>query len=264
MLFSIDPITEPGGVWLVLSVEDLKEEYDPSNIEDTIVTPERLATKSFPLLSTSNKNHHNNNIDDNLSPRDVWIRNIKYKFIWLLTRRYSFRVNWAPNFPINVKANVYSARGMLSKGKITWKANQHDMESFQQQEDIRRLEDVPLWPCPRLYVHIVAKNEGVFIPPLSSQRKIHGVFWSRIFKIAEAYIGPLTNKIAQEEAAAASRSIPVHLIFEPLYLFVIPKTSLSLLIILVPLLFTATLFIIPPLSAAFTSMAAKEKHIKTE
>lgn len=260
ILFSINPATQPEGVWLILAMKP--EDYDASNMEETIIKPERLATKSFPLLSTFK--------DDDVSPRDLWFKNIKNKFIWSFKNRFSFRINWAPNFAIKVDTQVYSARNMLIKGKITWKANQLDMESYQQEEDLKNsIQDLPLWPCPRLYVHIVGKEEGILIPPPASRRKDSGLFWSLIFQIAEAYIGPLTNnkKIDYKDATAAAPSksaIPVHLIFEPLCLFAIPQTSLSLLAMLVPLFIAATFFILPPILTAFTSMAKEEKHNKKD
>jgi hypothetical protein len=150
---------------------------------------------------------------------------------------------------------------MLKQGKITWKADDQDMETLQQDEDLIGV-DIPMWPCPRLYVHIVAKEFGIRIP---SQQDIddtdRNAVWKWIFRAAEVYMGPLMSKLKDADKTAQT-PIPVHLVLEPLYLGFVPQTALTLLAVLLPLLGVTYLMILPPVTAAIQNMATE--HIKTE
>jgi hypothetical protein len=245
-------------VWLVLDLTS--EKAEPASTETADITPESLATKSFPLLSRATFSPSTAS-----TPRDEWIQRKKNHLVWtLFTKRFSFRVNYAANFPISIDATVHSARSMLKAGKITWKSDDldKDMETIQQDEDLIGV-DVPTWPCPRLYVHIVAEEYGVSIPPRQVIRDEDvNVIWRWIYNAAELYVGPLMSKPNNLEATAQT-PIPVHLVFEHVYLGFIPQTSLTLLAVLIPLLSVAYFIILPQISAAVQSMA-KEERIKTE
>lgn len=221
---------------------------------DAAITPERLATSAFPLLTADHQR--------DLAPRDRWLRNTKNKLRWFFFKRFTFRVTWPPNFPINVDLKVHTARSMLTEGKIKWTANEKDMRSIQEEDDLGRL-DIPSWPCPRLYLHLKPRSFGVPIPPRQS---LADYSWLHRFlsAITEAYIGPLVSNLPDIEEAAAATPIPIHLVLEPLILGFIPQTALTLMAVLIPTLTLVSIFIVPRILAKFDSIMHEEDHLKTE
>jgi len=221
---------------------------------DNITTPQSLATKAFPLLS---KGHN-----DHITPRDRWFQNLWNKIYWTFYNRFTVRVNWAPNFFLSVKAEIYSARSMLTKGKITWKANEEDMGNLQQEQELQG-QETSLWPCPRLYVHLSAKEDRIQIPAPSTTQDESSTIWKIFVAVAESYMGPLTGNVEDPDATSMT-PIPVHLILEPLYLLVIPQTALTLLAILVPLIAVTIVWVLPPIAKALKAVASEQHHIKTD
>jgi hypothetical protein len=255
-LFSIDPTTQTDGVWLILAL-DPEEAYleMKSSPGEKITTPQSLATRAFPLLSKGHRDH--------LTPRDQWLQGVWSHLKWTFHNRYTFRLTWAPNFFIHADVQVHNARSMLAKGKITWKANEEDMESLQQDQELAS-EDASVWPCPRLYVHILAKEDKVQIPPrrMQGDQDRGNVIWKVFEYLAEWYLGAL---VGDGSDGGDSTPIPVHLILEPLYLGVIPQTALGFLAVLVPLLAVAAVWIVPPLSQTLHRfISSEEQRLKVD
>ncbi|UZJ55840.1 hypothetical protein CBS101457_005160 [Exobasidium rhododendri] len=259
-LFSINPATQIDGVWLILALdpEEASLELTSAAEAGTITTPESLATKAFPLLSNGHYDH--------LTPRDRWLLNVWNRTKWRLSHRFTFRITWAPNFFLKVDAEVHTAKSMLAKGKITWKANEEDMVNLQQEQELS-VEETNLWPCPRLYVHIVAREERVPIPAKPPLDEHSNIVWKAFVRLAEAYIGPLVGKEGDDDTERRhSTTVPVHLILEPLYVGVLPQTALGLLAILVPVIAFAVVWVVPPITEALHRIVSEgeEQRIKTE
>lgn len=253
-LFSLTPSLQPDGVWLVLAFDPEDSLVDAG---DTIAvtTPQSLATKAFPLLSRG--------FDDEATPRDRWLRRVGNRMAWQLGKRFSFRVNWAPNFAIDVTAHVHTARSMLASGSVDWKANEEDMERLQrEQERDPDGEQAEVWPCPRLYVHIAATETGIAIPARRESPDPNSTWaWSLLMNLAEAYMGGLT--VSPDQGSSAPSPIPVHLVLERVYVGVVPHASLALLAVLVSLITVAVVCILPRVSRAMKAMAGQER-IKEE
>lgn len=242
-------------MWLVLSLETKEEREHLARVSSALeTTPQELVTASFPLLSRG--------YDTDRIPRDRWLHNTYQQAVWFCSKRFSFRVNWAANFPLRVSASVHTPDSMLAQGGARYRANDEEVAPGDL-EHVPRLAggtdpdngDVPQWPCPRLYVHLAVVDEGVAIPPRpreqSARSSMQDWAWKAIVTVAEGYLGPLAadpRSASAHESSAPSPllPIPLHIVWEPLHAGAIPSTAMSLLVVLVPALVIAYLFIIPP------------------
>lgn len=250
-LFSLDPVNEPD-VWIALDLVDVQEVEQTVDADvsapsvdrslstrkaTTSILPSDLHSSGFPLISRD--------IQSQLTPRDLWLKMLPKRLEWYLySKRFTFRVDWSANFPIKVQANVHTPHSMLAAGKARWQANEHEFDENRRTEE-QDLIDAVYWPCPRVYVHLKVDVEALPIPP----RKQHSVskrsglpaILDMFSHASEWYIGPLTNpsdsaSLDGSQTSKVVSPVPVHLILEPVYLGFIPHTSLSLFMVLIPLL----------------------------
>lgn len=256
-LFSLDPVNEPE-VWIALDLEDVIDSgekvdinADSSNGDRSLSTrkatisilPSELHSDAFPLISRD--------VQTQFSPRDLWLKLLPKRIGWYLySKRFSFRINWPANFPIKVQANVHTPHSMLAAGKASWQANEHIFDENRRTEE-EDLIDAIYWPCPRIYVHVKVDIEALPIPPSRrDQESGSSVVWDTLLSLSEWYIGPLTNpsdSINMDESSNGKiiSPVPVHLILEPIYFGFIPHTSLSLFMVLIPLLIFSTFVLLP-------------------
>ena len=255
-LFSLDPVNEPE-VWIALDLEEVIASgenvdivTDSSNSDRSLSTrkattsilPSELHSDAFPLISRD--------IKTQLSPRDLWLKLLPKRLGWYLySKRFSFRINWPANFPIKVQANVHTPHSMLAAGKASWQANEHRFDENRRTEE-EDLIDAIYWPCPRIYVHVKVDIEALPIPPAKKQESGSSLVWDTLLNLSEWYIGPLTNPSDSVNMDESSKDkiispVPVHLILEPVYFGFIPHTSLSLFMVLIPLLIFSTYVLLP-------------------
>lgn len=85
-------------------------------------------------------------------------------------------------------------------------------------------QDPPMFPCTKIYLHLVPVSTGVPIPPpaIDSTRSGSGKI---LTQIAERLYGPLWSASPRQQ----DRTYPVHLTLEPLYFGAVPRTALTLL-----------------------------------
>lgn len=86
--------------------------------------------------------------------------------------------------------------------------------------------DVPRFPCPKLYLHLVVRETGVPIPPADVTREVSA--FKRLFWLAETVFGSLASEAETREKAESVRTAPIHLTLERLYLGAVPATALSM------------------------------------
>lgn len=284
-LFSLDPVNEPE-VWIALDLEDLEDMEGNKNMFDihtsnsnpdrslstrkatTSVLPSSLHSNGFPLISRE--------IQTQFSPRDLWLKMLPKRLNWYLySKRFTFRTTWPANFPIKVQANVHTPHGMLAAGKARWQANEHEFDESRRTEE-QDLIDAIYWPCPRVYVQLHVEIEALPIPPpkvqIESEQSRQSPLWTLLVNLSEWYIAPLTNpnfsKGSDDKGTRQSESskekiissIPVHLILEPIYLGFIPHTSLSLFVILIPLLLFSTFVLAPIVTRQISHILAEDDH----
>lgn len=243
-LFSLLPDSQPD-VWLALTLVPPDDDLSPAvDIFAASITPQQLSSRSFPLLSRGH--------EDEKSPRDRWLSRLPRLTSWYLwSKRFSFRVNWSANFPLRVTATVHSPQSMLAAGKARWQANGHEVAEDRRSRD----EDIdsPQWPCPRVYIQLRVGDDAVHIPPKRLSKghdeeptSIERRAYNALVKLAEIYVGPLTNGDRPPPTVQADAlPVPVHLVLEPLYLGFVPHTALGFLALLVPTIALAYVFVVP-------------------
>ncbi|KAN0063764.1 hypothetical protein ACQY0O_003814 [Thecaphora frezii] len=99
-----------------------------------------------------------------------------------------------------------------------------------------------MYPCPKVYLHLVAFEDGVAIHPERGRRYPTSPVDRAvdiIYHLGEATIGRLvsSNTVAEAEGEGEgeeARLIPIHLTLEPLTLGVVPATAWHLIALLVP------------------------------
>ncbi|PWN31950.1 uncharacterized protein FA14DRAFT_168953 [Meira miltonrushii] len=272
-LFSLDPVNEPE-VWIALDLEDVKEmeemmDFDTSASSadrslstrkaTTSILPSDLHSSGFPLISRD--------IQSQFSPRDLWLKMLPKRLGWYTySKRFTFRVDWSANFPIKVQANLHTPHSMLAAGKARWQANEHEFDENRRTEE-QDLIDAIYWPCPRVYVHLQVDVEALPIPPrrpkFVSKQSGSSSLWDMFLNLSEWYIEPLTNpsNSASMDGSPTSKivsPVPVHLILEPVYLGFIPHTSLSLFMILIPLLLLSSYVLTPIVKNKITQILTED------
>lgn len=121
----------------------------------------------------------------------------------------------------------------------------------------------PHFPCTKLYLHLVAQQVGVPIPP-PTDLSVSASKSGPLFQVAEKVFGALTSASPNQSRGklGARESVPIHITLERLYLGGIPATALSMALPMLLMLVVGWLGIRPMLE----SMLAKRetKHGKQE
>lgn len=108
----------------------------------------------------------------------------------------------------------------------------------------------PLFPCPKIYLHVVVRKTGVPIPPpatshLSQAEGVRGaLFW-----LAERVFGPLAAAAVEDEEGETGESAPIHITLERLLFGGVPATAVSLALAMVGLLLLGWFGVRPLLDA---------------
>lgn len=117
--------------------------------------------------------------------------------------------------------------------------------------------NIPHFPCPRVFLHLMVKETGVPIPPAGD---LSSTKWPRFFSVAENVFGPLSAvQATSAEEADDPDSAPIHLTLERLYLGGVPTTATSMVLPMLVMLFVSWWGVRPLLEGALPQAATHGK-----
>ncbi|SPO48109.1 related to flavin-containing monooxygenase [Moesziomyces antarcticus] len=219
-----------------------------------------------------------------LGPRGRYVRETIDSVAWWFTRRFTVRAVVAAHLAVDLELHVMGPEEALQLGGVEWKAElvetapvptdgvtqQAKANAGKEEEGegervtfkdvhtqvageilaadtIAMTHDAPpMFPCTKLFVHIVPHPAGVAMPPSRDYN-------STLLRVAEAVFGGLQSTSNGVDTA------PIHLTFERLYLGFIPATALQLFLPLLIMLPLGRFLLIPTLHTLLPTPTAPSK-----
>ncbi|CAO1620934.1 unnamed protein product [Sympodiomycopsis kandeliae] len=131
-----------------------------------------------------------------------------------LTTRFTIRISWPANHPLDLHATLHTPQSMLTAGE---RAYSYQGDDYQSQE-----------LCTMLYLHIYATSQGVLIPPSNTKVERETRIPQWILDLSEQYMSPLYSSRHTDQLYQS----PIKIEFETLILGVLPKQlGISLLVL---------------------------------